>query len=171
MEIHRLPGKGHYNTSLLVINCIDKNTTNNERDMKNVITNKAIVFFELQYKPTSSLKSVLQWWNLAVIPYLKKIQKLYETRDTPLEFWWHHHFLPEISKFCYIKKKWYRLHFDTVSNFLNIFWVLKIVLINMVTNLMMSAKMATLTILKMKAFWNKGYDVITCVHDVTNKFL
>ena len=50
MEIHRLPGKGHYNTSLLVINCIDKNTTNNERDMKNVITNKAIVFFELQYK-------------------------------------------------------------------------------------------------------------------------
>ena len=27
-----------------------------------------------------------------VIPYLKKIQKLYESRDTPLEFCWHQHF-------------------------------------------------------------------------------
>ena len=35
--------------------------------------------------PPSSLKSVtqiLQWWNLAIIPYLKKIQKIYESRDT-----------------------------------------------------------------------------------------
>ena len=46
--------------------------------------------------PPPSLKSVthiIQWWNLAVIPYLKKIQKLYESRDTPLEFCWHQHFL------------------------------------------------------------------------------
>ena len=48
-----------------------------------------------------------------VIPYLKKIQKLYESRDTPLEFCWHKHFLPEISKFCYIKKCRYRFHLDT----------------------------------------------------------
>ena len=27
-----------------------------------------------------------------VIPYLKKTQKLYESRDTLLEFWWHLHF-------------------------------------------------------------------------------
>ena len=27
-----------------------------------------------------------------VIPYLKKFQKLYESRDTPLEFCWHQHF-------------------------------------------------------------------------------
>ena len=27
-----------------------------------------------------------------VIPYLKKIQKIYESRDTPLEFCWHQHF-------------------------------------------------------------------------------
>ena len=37
---------------------------------------------------------------------------------------------------------------------------LKIVLIDIVTILMMSAKMATLSILKIKVFWNKGYDVI-----------
>ena len=49
----------------------------------------------------------------SVIPYLKKIQKLYESRDTPLEFCWHQHFLPEISKFCYIKKYRYRFQLDT----------------------------------------------------------
>ena len=28
----------------------------------------------------------------AVLPYLKKIQKIYESRDKPLEFCWHQHF-------------------------------------------------------------------------------
>ena len=27
-----------------------------------------------------------------VIPYLNKIQKIYESRDTPSEFYWHQHF-------------------------------------------------------------------------------
>ena len=27
-----------------------------------------------------------------VIPYLKKIQKIYESRDTPPDFGWHQHF-------------------------------------------------------------------------------
>ena len=38
-------------------------------------------------RPTPSLKSVthiLQWWNLAVIPYLKKIQKIYDHVTPPL---------------------------------------------------------------------------------------
>ena len=35
----------------------------------------------------------------------------------------------------------------------------------------MSAKMATSAFLKIKLFWKKGYDVITYVHDVTNKIL
>ena len=37
--------------------------------------------------------------------------------------------------------------------------------------LMMSAKMATPDILKIRVFWNKGYDVIISDHYVTNKFL
>ena len=41
----------------------------------------------------------------------------------------------------------------------------------MVTILMMSAKMATPGLLKITVFWNKGYDVIISVHDVTNKIL
>ena len=41
----------------------------------------------------------------------------------------------------------------------------------MATILMMSAKIATLDLLKIKVFWNKGYDVIIFVHDVINKIL
>ena len=35
----------------------------------------------------------------------------------------------------------------------------------------MSAKMAALGLLKIKVYWNKGYDVIIFVHDVTNNIL
>ena len=35
----------------------------------------------------------------------------------------------------------------------------------------MSAKIATPDLLKITVFWNKGYDVIISVDDVTNKIL
>ena len=41
----------------------------------------------------------------------------------------------------------------------------------MVTILMISAKMATPGLLKLKGFWSKGYDVIIFVYDVTKKIL
>ena len=41
----------------------------------------------------------------------------------------------------------------------------------MVTILMMPAKMAFLGLLKIRVFWNKGYDVKISGHDVTSKFL
>ena len=41
-------------------------------------------------------------------------------------------------------------------------------LINMVA-ILMSAKLGTLGLLKIKVFWNEGSDVITFVQDVTNK--
>ena len=41
----------------------------------------------------------------------------------------------------------------------------------MVTILMMSAKMATLGLLKIKVFWSKDYDVIISAHDITSKIL
>ena len=41
----------------------------------------------------------------------------------------------------------------------------------MVTILMISAKMATPGLLKIKVFWKKGYDVRISVHDVTNNIL
>ena len=107
-----------------------------------------------------------------VIPYLEKTQKLYEWRDTPTEFCWFQHFLPEISKFCYIKKYKYRLHFDTSFLILLTFLEsLNIFLINLVIILMMSVKMATPGLLKITVFWNEGYDVIIPVNEVTYKVL
>ena len=78
----------------------------------------------------------------------------------------------EISKFCYIKKCRYRLHFGTqFLFFLTFIESLRIFLIKLVIILMMSAKMATPGLLKITVFWNKGYDVIISVDDVTNKIL
>ena len=57
-------------------------------------------------------------------------------------------FSPKISNFSYIKKCRYRLHFDTLFPILFFFESLKVALLNMVTILMMSAKMATLGLLK-----------------------
>ena len=41
----------------------------------------------------------------------------------------------------------------------------------MVIILMMSAKLATLGLLKVKKFWNRGFDVKIFIHDVFNKIL
>ena len=41
----------------------------------------------------------------------------------------------------------------------------------MATILMMSAKLFTLGILKIKVFWNKDYEVIISVYDVNRKIL
>ena len=48
-----------------------------------------------------------------VIPYLKKMQKIYESRDTSPEFCSHQYFSQEINKLSNIKKYRYRLHFGT----------------------------------------------------------
>ena len=62
-------------------------------------------------------------------------------------------FSPEINKFCYIKKYRYRLDFDTYFLILLTFLEsLIIILINMVTIVMMSEKMATPGLLKIKMF-------------------
>ena len=37
--------------------------------------------------------------------------------------------------------------------------------------LMISAKLATLGLFKIKVFWSKGYDVIPSAYDITNKIL
>ena len=81
-------------------------------------------------------------------------------------------FSPKISKCCFIKKYRCRFHFyKWCLILLNFFESSKIILINMVIILMMSAKMATLDLLKLKLLWNNDYDIITPVHDVTNKIL
>ena len=102
-----------------------------------------------------------------VIPYLKKIQKIYKSRDTPLELCWHQHFFYRRSFFYRIQ----RLAFKTqVLILLSFFWVFKGCFNkNMVVILMKSAKLATPDLVKIKVFWNKCYELIISVHDVTNK--
>ena len=65
-----------------------------------------------------------------VIPYLKEIQKYMNHVTHPLSSADISNFLPEISKFYYIKKYMYRFHFDTKFPILLTFLEsLKIVLI------------------------------------------
>ena len=89
-----------------------------------------------------------------VIPYLKKIEK-------NVEITWHTNWVsfagisivsPEISNFCYIKK--YRLHFFNTQSLtlLILFEYFKVVSINMVAISIMSAKLASLGLLKIKVF-------------------
>ena len=81
-------------------------------------------------------------------------------------------FSSEICNFCYIKKYKYRLHFKTYFLIRSIsLESLSVVLINLATILMMLGKLAALDLLIIKVFWNKGYDVIICVNDFTNKIL
>ena len=125
-------------------------------------------------KMAPSLKSVthiLQWWNMAQLYLTWRRPKKYMNHVTlPPGFCWHQHFLPEISKFCYIRKYRYRFHFcKKLEILLTFFEYLKKFLINVVTILIMPAKLATLGLLKIKIFWSKGYDVIIPGYDVTDK--
>ena len=105
-----------------------------------------------------------------VIPYLKKIHKMYESRETPFEFCWHQRFFKGNQLILlYQEIKIYFAFWYIISNSFNFFESLKIVLIIMVIILMISAKLATRGLLKMKVFRNEGYDVIIYVHDVNNK--
>ena len=102
----------------------------------------------------SCLKPVTMMKLGTVIPYLNNIEKRYKLLGTPLNFCWHQYFSSEISNFCYIKKYRYRLHFNTWWFLipLTFFESLKDVVITMVSILMMSAKLATLGLLKLKYF-------------------
>ena len=58
-----------------------------------------------------------------------------------------------------------------VFQYLTFIESLMVVLINIVTILMMSAKLATPGLLNTKVFWNKDYGVIIYLHDVISKAL
>ena len=65
-----------------------------------------------------------------------------------------------------------RFHLDTQFLILLTFLEsIRALLTNMVTILMMLAKMATLGLDKTKIFWKKGYSVIIFVNDITSRIL
>ena len=94
---------------------------------------------------------------------------MYKSGDTSPKFCWHQHFFTGNQQILLYQEiqiqtaPWYII--SNSFNFFNFF------LISMVTILMMSAKLATLGLLKIKVFWNKGYEVIISVYDVTKKIL
>ena len=91
----------------------------------------------------------------AVIPYLKKSKKIYESCETPLEVCWNQLFFTGKQQILLRKiiqteiACWY-----IVSNSFNKFWVFKD-LIKMVTILMTSANIPNLGLLKIKVFSKK----------------
>ena len=106
-----------------------------------------------------------------VIPYLQNIEKIWITWHSPwvlltLKFFTRNQ-QSLLSQEIQIQIAfWY-----IISNSLNFFGVFKDCFNKRHYNLMKSAKMATLGLLKRKAFWNKGYDAIVSVHDVANRIL
>ena len=107
-----------------------------------------------------------------VIPYRKKIQKIYESCDTRPDLCWNQHFFTRNLQILLYQKIRYRLHFSTWFLILLAFFEsLKIYVVNLLIILMMSAKMATAGLFKKTVFWNKGYDVIFSVNGFTSKSL
>ena len=109
----------------------------------------------------------------AVIIYLKKIQKIYKSRDTSHESCWHQQFFTENQQILLYQvihvqiAFWYK-----IFNYSSFSWVFKDCFNKKkVISLIMSAKMASQGLLKIVVFWDKGYDVIIYDHDVTNKIL
>ena len=102
-----------------------------------------------------------------VIPYLKKTQKSYESRDTPLEFCQHQHFFIGNQQILLYQKIQIQIE---KTDLLTFFEFLKIFFVSMVKSLIMSAKLAASGLLKI-IFQNKGYDVLIVDCNVTNKVL
>ena len=113
-------------------------------------------------KGPPSLKSIthiLQSWNLVHL-YLSWRRSLHQ-----------HFFMGNQQILLYQEIPIQIAFWFIIYILLTFFGSLKIFLVNMVTILMMSAKIATLGLLKLKIFWNKGYDVIVSLYDVINKLL
>ena len=81
--------------------------------------------------------------------------------DTVIWITWHTPWVPLTSAIFHPKSANFAISRNTCKDWLD----------KKVTMLMMSAKMATPGLLKIKVFWNKGCDVILYVDDVTNKIL
>ena len=93
------------------------------------------------------------------------MQEIYKSRETSLEFCWYQHFLTGNQQLLLYQK----MHANINSILIPNFYFFNFFLINMVVILMVSAKLATLGLLKIKVFWNKGYHVIIVVHDFSSK--
>ena len=102
-----------------------------------------------------------------VIPYPRKIQKIYKSRDTPLQFCWHQHFFTGNQHILIYQEIQIQIAFwYLISNSFNFSWVFKDCFVKHGNNFDDASKNGY-----PRPSWNKGYDVIISVHDVLNKIL
>ena len=113
----------------------------------------------------------MQWWNLAQVPLPKEDSKnVWITWHTPCIMLTSLFFLRISANFVISRNKdidYILIHNNIIASFES----LKIVFINTIPILMMSAKKATLGFLKLRVFWSKDYNVTISVHAVTNQIL
>ena len=103
-----------------------------------------------------------------VVPYLKKIQNIYESCDTPIGLWWHQHFFTGNQQILqYQEIQIYIALLYIFSSSFNFCWFFLII---MVAILMMLAKIASLGLLKIKVFRSKVYGVTISVKTSRTKF-
>ena len=89
-----------------------------------------------------------------VIPYLKKIRKVYDSHDTPFQLYWDYHFSTKNQQtLLYEEIQMQFVFWYIISNSFNF----------------LSFQRQRLSILMISA--NKGYGVIIFVHEVNNKIL
>ena len=102
-----------------------------------------------------------------ITPDLNRIHKIYDWRDAPLEFCWHQHFFSGNQQILLYQKMQIKISFwFIISNLFNFFWVFKGCFNKHGYNF---DDISILDLLKINVFWNKDYDLIICVHEVTNK--
>ena len=105
-----------------------------------------------------------------VIPYLKKIQKIYKSCGTPPGFYWHHQiFNGNWQILLYQETQIWIAFWYIISDSFNFSWIFEGFWINLALILIMSAKIPTPVIFQITLFWNKGYDFIIHVDHVTNR--
>ena len=104
-----------------------------------------------------------------VIPYLRKVpKKIWITWHIPWVLLTSDFFHRRSANFVISRNTDIDTKFLILLTFLE---SLKIFLIKKSYNLMMSAKIASPSLLKITVFWNKSYDVIIYVHDVISKII
>ena len=87
----------------------------------------------------------------AVIPFLKKIQSIYKSRDTPIKFCWHQHFFTKNQQLLLYQEIQIYIAFQyIIVNSFNFFWVYKDCFNKNGAALMMPSKLVTLSVLKIK---------------------
>ena len=109
----------------------------------------------------------------SIIPILNQWKSYTLSKRDPKNVWftWHTPWVQLISVF-FTENKQILLYQEIqiyIPFYLTFIESLKVFLINIVTILIISAKISTPDFLKIKVFGNNGYDVIIYVNDITNK--